>query len=462
MTLLALVDPRTHRGSGAASSGAIRRRTSPVRWTGELGLLALLYAGYLAARAVMGVHIGEAVERGQQILDLEAIANLDVERPLNTLVAAVPALGLLFAYLYATLHYVVTPTVLVWIAVRRQDGYRQARNALLAATAIGLIGYWLLPTAPPRLLGTGFTDTMAAFSGMGWWGEAASAPRGMEAISNQYAALPSLHVGWAVWVALTLSRHARNPLLRRWVWAYPALMTVVVMATANHYLVDALAGIACACLGNWFAGRIPVTSRRRGSGRWQRVGDRPKVAYVGAAAPAEDREVRVDVVQLRVLRAQLERVAGVERLRLVELGVGLSRRVGAQTAQSFRPPGVRLQDAREMGRVGAVDPEVGSGTTGGVIDSLDGLPEPRSVRECAVGLHGERDGDRDPGLLGREHDADGLVRVGDRHRVHHVGLGGREGLHLLGVIVARRLRLHPCGAVIAVPARADAAAHHSL
>jgi hypothetical protein len=299
MTLLALVDPRTRRGSdaassGAASSGAIRRWTSPVRWTGELGLLALLYAGYLAARAVMGVHIGEAVERGQQILDLEAMADLDVERPLNSLVAAVPALGLLFAYLYATLHYLVTPTVLVWVAVRRREGYRRARNALLAATAIGLIGYWLLPTAPPRLLGTGFTDTMAAFSGLGWWGEAASAPRGMEAISNQYAALPSLHVGWAVWVALTLSRHIRSPLLRRWVWAYPALMTVVVMATANHYLLDALAGVACAFLGDWLARRIPVLRRWRGSARGQRVSDRLQVAYVGAAAPAQDREVRVD------------------------------------------------------------------------------------------------------------------------------------------------------------------------
>ena len=140
-----------------------------------------------------------------EILDLEALGSSGLEDRSTRARPSVPPLGLLFAYLYATLHYIVTPAVLVWIAVRRRDGYRPARNALLAATAIGLVGYWLLPTAPPRLLDAGFTDTMATFSGVGWWGDAASAPRGMEALSNQYAALPSLHVGWAVWVALCLS-----------------------------------------------------------------------------------------------------------------------------------------------------------------------------------------------------------------------------------------------------------------
>jgi hypothetical protein len=59
-------------------------------------------------------------------------------------------------------------------------GYVMARNALLVATSLGLVGYWLLPTAPPRLLDAGFTDVMAHFSNLGWWGDAASAPRGME------------------------------------------------------------------------------------------------------------------------------------------------------------------------------------------------------------------------------------------------------------------------------------------
>jgi hypothetical protein len=173
-----------------------------------------------------------------------------MERGLNQLAIAVPLLGLVLAYIYATLHYVVTPAVLLWTAARRRGGYRRARNSLLLATSLGLVCYWLLPTAPPRLLEAGFTDVMAYFSGAGWWGEAASAPRGMEGLSNQFAAFPSLHVGWAMWVALTLRDNLRPGRLRSWVWVYPALMAFDVMATANHYLVDAVAGVACVCVGH--------------------------------------------------------------------------------------------------------------------------------------------------------------------------------------------------------------------
>jgi hypothetical protein len=461
MTLLAPVDSRSPREPVVARAGASTREQTRVRWISELGLLALLYAGYLTARAVMGVQVSAAQQRGQQLLDFEALGQLDVERPLNALITAVPALGLTFAYLYATLHYLVTPAVLLWVAVRRRAGYREARNAILAATAIGLIGYWLLPTAPPRLLDAGFTDTMAAFSGVGWWGQAASAPRGMEALSNQYAALPSLHVGWAVWVALCLRRHSNRRLVRRWVWIYPALMTVVVMATANHYLVDALAGAACARLGYWLAGRFPA-ERDRSSGPRQRVGGRPEMAYVGAAAAAEDREVRNGAVQLGVLRRKLFRVAGVQRLRLVQLGVGLARGVRPYPAQPVGPRSAWVQHVGELGRVSAVDREVGRRSTGDVVDALDGLAQAGTVRQHTIGFDRERDRDRDLGLVRSEHDTDSLVRVGHRHGVDHVRIGPREGLDLFGVVVAGLLRIHPRGAVIAVAAWSDAPAHDDV
>jgi PAP2 superfamily len=232
-----------------------------IGWARELMLLSSLYVGYMAARAAIGVHTGDAHRRGKQILDAEAWAHVDVERPLNALVAAAPPVGLLFAYLYATLHYVVTPAILVWIAARRGEGYLRARNGIVIATVVGLLGYWLLPTAPPRLLHAGFTDIMATFSDAGWWGGAASAPRGMEGLSDQLAAFPSLHVGWAAWVALNLRQHARSALVRRWAWTYPALMSLVVMGTANHYLLDALAGAACVTLGHWLAGRWETRTR---------------------------------------------------------------------------------------------------------------------------------------------------------------------------------------------------------
>ena len=234
-----------------------------VRGAAELGLLAGLYGVYMLSRAAIGVQVSAAQHRGLQILHLESVLHLDVEQPLNHVVSALPALGLVFAYLYATLHYLVTPVVLGWTATRGgRSGYLLARNSLLLATVAGLVMYWLLPTAPPRLLDVGLVDTMARFSGAGWWGEAASAPRGMEAFSNQYAAMPSLHVGWAVWVALCLRRHLTSPILRRAAWAYPALMAAVVMGTANHYLLDVLAGALCALGGAKLAALIPSARRR--------------------------------------------------------------------------------------------------------------------------------------------------------------------------------------------------------
>jgi hypothetical protein len=247
----------------AAGTPVSRRSARPwwVRGLYELGLLAGLYAVYMLGRAAIGVEVGAAHARGHQIMSLESTLHVDVERPFNEIVSALPAVGLLFAYIYATLHYVVTPVALGWTALRHRSGYATARNGLLLATGLGLVMYWLLPTAPPRLLDIGLVDTMARFSDLGWWGEAASAPRGMEALSNQYAAMPSLHVGWAVWVALCLSRHARTPFVRRAAWAYPALMAAVVIGTANHYLLDVLAGVLCALVGSWLAGLLARTRR---------------------------------------------------------------------------------------------------------------------------------------------------------------------------------------------------------
>jgi hypothetical protein len=258
-----------------------------VRGLAELGLLVGLYGVYMLSRAAIGVHVSAAQHRGMQILHLESVLHLDVEQPLNQVVSALPALGLVFAYLYATLHYVVTPVVLGWTATRGRSGYLLARNSLLLATVAGLVMYWLLPTAPPRLLDVGLVDTMARFSGAGWWGEAASAPRGMEAFSNQYAAMPSLHVGWAVWVALCLRRQLTSPALRRAAWAYPALMAAVVMGTANHYALDVLAGALCALGG----AKLATLIRPAGGAQEHRpVGRRQRVAGAsrghGGTAPA--------------------------------------------------------------------------------------------------------------------------------------------------------------------------------
>ena len=114
-------------------------------------------------------------------------------------------LSLFGSFWYATAHYVVTAVVLVWLYRRGADVYVPARRALLVGTIIALVAYLLLPTAPPRLFG-GYADVLALTSGDGWWGGDASAPKGLGGLTNQLAAFPSLHAGWALWVAMVLQR----------------------------------------------------------------------------------------------------------------------------------------------------------------------------------------------------------------------------------------------------------------
>lgn len=221
------------------------------RWWTELILIGVVYAAYSCGRLLARGDVRSAVDHGLAILDLEKSLHLNAEHPLNRLFTETPALGVPADFAYASLHYLVTPAVLIWLYRRRPGRYRAARTWLMLSTLLGLIGFTLLPTCPPRLLDArhGFVDTMAQFSSYGWWGAEASAPRGMGAMTNQYAAMPSLHVGWALWCGVMLWRYGRTPLLKALGVAYPLLTTVIVMGTANHYFLDAVAGAAVMGLG---------------------------------------------------------------------------------------------------------------------------------------------------------------------------------------------------------------------
>ncbi|MFJ8231361.1 phosphatase PAP2 family protein [Streptomyces sp. NPDC094448] len=216
------------------------------RWWTELALLALVYVAYSAGRLLARGDVSTAVDNGLAILRAERAVSLDFETPLNRLFTEHAEIGVPADFVYASLHYLVTPVVLVWLFRRRPLQYRAARTWLMVSTLLGLVGFTLMPTCPPRLLeaGHGFVDTMAQYSSYGWWGAEASAPRGMGGFTNQYAAMPSLHVGWALWCGVMLWRFGRTPLLRTLGVAYPLVTVIVVMGTANHYFLDAVAGAA--------------------------------------------------------------------------------------------------------------------------------------------------------------------------------------------------------------------------
>lgn len=219
----------------------------------------LLQQPWLLARG----DVTGAVDHGLAILKVEKFLHINAEHPLNRLFTDQAWIGVPADFWYASLHYLVTPAILVWLFRSRSAHYRAARTWLMTSTFMGLIGFTLLPTCPPRLLsaGHGFVDTMAQYSSYGWWGGEASAPRGMGGMTNQYAAMPSLHVGWALWCGVMLWRYGGTRMTKVAAVAYPLITTIVVMGTANHYFLDAVAGAAVMGLGFLLA---PYVSRVAG------------------------------------------------------------------------------------------------------------------------------------------------------------------------------------------------------
>lgn len=265
---------RRFSSSRAQASGLVRAAPRPGerRRLAALRELAFLLAGWVAyslARVVADGDLTRARATGHRILGWERELGLDVEAAWSTATAASPIVGLLASYWYASWHYVVTAAVLVWVYRFRRAAYRTVRSALVVSGAIGLAGFLLLPTAPPRLLGDPrLVDVLARFSGSGWWGEAASAPKGLGGLTNELAAMPSLHVGWAVWAVWAVWSLTGSARIRAAAVGYAVITALVVVATGNHYVLDVVVGAAVAAVSVRIArrlhtrGALPAADRR--------------------------------------------------------------------------------------------------------------------------------------------------------------------------------------------------------
>jgi hypothetical protein len=232
-----------HRASSSTASGAARRRgfsSRPV-WH-EVVLLGVVYGLYTLTRGISAGGGNEAVANATRVLRAEHVMGVSPERWLNHAVSTRAFLAVPADYAYATFHYAVTLAVLIWLWRAHPTAYLTARRTLTAATLLGLVGFATLPLAPPRML-PGFIDTMARYGNDGWWGSAGSAPNGLGSFTNQFAAMPSLHVGWAIWCGWMVARMAQRAWVRRLAVAYPVVVVLVVLSTGNHYLVDAVAGL---------------------------------------------------------------------------------------------------------------------------------------------------------------------------------------------------------------------------
>ena len=243
-----------------------RRRSVPLRIARglfEVGLILALYVGYSWSRLLASDDFGLARERARALLSFEKDWHLGFERSVISWFTDIPAIGIPGSYYYATAHYLVTAAALIWLHTRARHVYRPARNALIAATLSGLVIYLLVPMAPPRLAGLGHVDVMKEYAAAGWWGGAASAPRGYGQYTNELAAMPSLHAGWALWVLIAVT-WAGVPLIWRRLAALHVLLTaVVVVGTGNHWVLDVLAGWAVVAIAA-YAWR-PGSDRAAGS-----------------------------------------------------------------------------------------------------------------------------------------------------------------------------------------------------
>ncbi|PWN04284.1 hypothetical protein DJ010_01125 [Nocardioides silvaticus] len=208
----------------------------------ELVAMAMLALAYNVIRAGQGGDVALAFVHSDELVALEGWVFDHVEVPLNSWTMGVPLVAVPACYFYAVMHYVATPTVLFLSWKVGGWKYRRGYWSLVLASAVALLVYMNYPVAPPRLVpGDGVADVMRAFAGYGWWGGAASAPRGIGDATNQYAALPSLHCGWALWCALQMWDF-KGRWWRPLAVLYPSAQAFVVIATGNHYVIDVLLG----------------------------------------------------------------------------------------------------------------------------------------------------------------------------------------------------------------------------
>lgn len=233
MTIAHRAHPRVHLARPQPTSSP-PGRLRPL-WQEALILVGLLVV-YRVGRLFGDMDAVRGVHAGYRMLDIEHTLHLPREQSLQALVLHAPDLVRAANLYYATMHFGVIIAVLIWLHRRRPEAYLLLRRTIVAATAAGLLVQLLAPLAPPRML-AGFVDT-GRLLGPSVYGS----PSG-DSVTNQFAAMPSLHVGWALSVALVLVVSGTSRW--RWLWVlHPTITLFVVVVTGNHYWFDGVVGSA--------------------------------------------------------------------------------------------------------------------------------------------------------------------------------------------------------------------------
>ena len=229
----------------------LAHRALPHGWTDLMRQIVLFCGAYWLYRLVRGLVDGrgqEAMDNAHHIVAFEQNLHAFFEPHVQAFAEAHHVLVDFASWAYVNSHFVITTLTLAWIYLRRNERFYFVRNMFMVAMGLALVGYMALPTAPPRMIsGYGFHDSVAAFTGV-------DADTGSASVLfNPYAAVPSMHVCFALMLGFPMARMVR----RRWaavLWRlYPVVIAWVVLATANHWWTDAVLGALTAAVSAGFA-----------------------------------------------------------------------------------------------------------------------------------------------------------------------------------------------------------------
>ena len=259
-----------------------------IHWWREIAYVVGFYGIYTLVRNQFGsasVGTEHAYTNAVRVIDLEKAMGLFHEATIQSWFLGMPWLLRIVNIFYGSFHFIVTAAVLVWLAARFPRDYPTWRNTILIGTGLALIGFSLFPLMPPRLLcdcpyGAGpsavadalphFVDTLVVHGGL--WSFSDST---MQAVSNQYAAMPSLHFGWALWCALVLVPRVRHRWSRALAAGYPVFTLFTIIITGNHYWLDAVGGALVIGLGWIIGSRLAALMVKHHRGGGTVIGESP-------------------------------------------------------------------------------------------------------------------------------------------------------------------------------------------
>lgn len=212
----------------------------------EFTLVVVLFMAYFATRGLVSGRAADAFHNAYQLMQLQNWMGISWELTVQGWIVQYDSLIWLVNSIYIYTHMPALILFAVWVFIWHHDRYPEVRNIFLGMLAVGLLVYTMIPLAPPRFFSsTGFVDTLAMYSSVDYQQD------NIDMLYNPYAAMPSLHVGFAVFVGIgiiAIGRHRRHWLLGI---AFPLLMSIAVVGTGNHFILDVVAGAGLA-FGAWY------------------------------------------------------------------------------------------------------------------------------------------------------------------------------------------------------------------